>query len=74
MMKIFIFYNDTPREESANSLKDSSFDRHYHVAHKAAGVTLFADNDHIRVMCLGPILFDPTILGLLVVIEKKQIR
>ena len=50
--QIFI---DIPRQDSAISLKDSYLDLDFSVTHRAGAHDRYFDNDHIRLVNLGPI-------------------
>ena len=46
---------DVPREDSAISLKDSYLEIDFNVTDRAGAHARYADNDHIRLVNLGPI-------------------
>ena len=53
MQNIFKFFNDVPREDNANPLKDSYHEVDYDVTHRAGGHARYAGGDHIRLVSLG---------------------
>ena len=57
-------YIDLFREDSAISLEASYVELTFVVKYKAAGNSLIADNDHIRLVKLGPIAFFENIVQL----------
>ena len=46
---------DVPREDSASSLKDSYLEIDFNVTDRAGAHGRYVDNDHIRLVHLGPI-------------------